>query len=296
MKELTSEVLRIGRFTPVRSYQSFGYFCAGLLVVSGLLHAVVFIVDGGGWEGPISWRKPIVFGLSFGITLATLTWIVGLLGARRAAGWVVVGVLSGASVGEVFLISMQRWRGVASHFNGDTPFDGTVFSLMGMLVSVVVVLTVIVTVWSFLPLDAPRSLAFGIRAGLVLMLVSQMVGVQMIVEGGNTFGANGALKVPHAVTLHAVQVLPALALVLQLSDALERWRVRVVALGAGGYALLIAATMVQTYSGRAPLNLAVVSALLALAGLGVLVACAVIALRAVTARLNSGARPSTLRT
>ena len=30
----------------------------------------------------------------------------------------------------------------------------------------------------------------------MLMLVSQAVGVQMIAEGGNTFGAAGALKVP----------------------------------------------------------------------------------------------------
>ena len=47
-------------------------------------------------------------------------------------------------------------------------------------------------------------------AGLLLMLLSQAVGVQMIAEGGNTFGAAGALKLPHALTLHAVQVLPAL--------------------------------------------------------------------------------------
>ena len=86
------------------------------------------------------------------------------------------------------------------------------------------------------------------------MLVGQAVGVQMIVEGGNTFGAAGALKVPHALTLHAVQVLPALALLLLLSDSAERHRVRVVGVGIGGYAVLIAATLLQTYGGRAPLD------------------------------------------
>jgi hypothetical protein len=76
----------------------------------------------------------------------------------------------------------------------------------------------------------------------------------MIVKGGNTFGAAGALKVPHAGTLHAVQVLPALALVLLISESSERHRLRIVALGTAGYVVLIASTLVQTYSGRGPLD------------------------------------------
>ena len=88
------------------------------------------------------------------------------------------------------------------------------------------------------------------------MLVSQAVGVQMIAEGGNTFGAAGALKVPHAVTLHAVQVLPALAiLLLAAPELLERRRVAIVTVGAVGYASLIASTMVQTYGGLSPFDL-----------------------------------------
>ena len=78
------------------------------------------------------------------------------------------------------------------------------------------------------------------------MLVGQMVGVQMIAEGGNTFGAAGALKVPHAVTLHAVQVLPALALLL-LADRTSPSgsRLESSASGRSGTAALIASTTVQ---------------------------------------------------
>ena len=71
-------------------------------MVSGLFHGLVYLVDGGGWEGPLSWRKPTVFGLSFGITLITLTWFLGFLRPSRWAGWTVVGILSVASLGEVF--------------------------------------------------------------------------------------------------------------------------------------------------------------------------------------------------
>ncbi|MFP5346417.1 MAG: hypothetical protein ACLGIA_05270 [Actinomycetes bacterium] len=279
MKDVLKDLVSVGRFTPVTASQRFAYACASLLVVSGGFHAVVYLVDGGPWAGPVSWRKPIVFGLSFGVTVATTAWFMTFLRPGRLFSWVVLGTFAIASVAEVFLISMQKWRGVASHFNVDTPFDGAVFSMMGALVTVVAVLTVVVTVRSFFRVDAPPSLAWAIRYGLVLMLVSQAVGAQMIAEGGNTFGAAGALKLPHAVTLHAAQVLPALAVVLQLSDATERQRLRVVALGAAGYVGLVVATMVETYSGRAPLDPGAASSALALVGLGLLAASGLTALR-----------------
>ena len=279
MGDLFADVVRVGRFTPATSYQRFAYGCGAILMVSGIVHFGVYLVDGGPWEGPISWRKPVVFGLSFGITLVTWSWFMSFLRPGRVAGWALMGVLSLASVGEVFLVSMQKWRGVESHFNESTPFNGLVFSLMGMLVSIIVLLTLVITVRSFFSMDAPASLALAIRLGLVLMLASQAVGVQMIVEGGNTFGSEGALKVPHAFTLHAAQVLPALAVLLLVSPGAERRRVQIVGLGAVGYATIIASTAVQTYAGRGPLDLTAGSTVLAVAGLALVAASAVLALR-----------------
>ena len=284
MKDLVQDIARVGRFTPVASHQRFAYWCGALLLLSAAFHAVVFLVDGGSWEGPVSWRKPIVFGLSFGISLVTLSWIVGLLRMRRTPGWIVLGVFSVASLGEIFLISMQKWRGVASHFNESTDFDGMVFSMMGMLVALIAIVTVVVAIRSFGSFDAPASLRWAVRTGLVLMLVSQAVGVQMIVENGNTFGSEGALKVPHAFTLHVVQVLPALALLLLVADFTERRRTEIVALAAVGYGAVIASTMVQTYAGRAPFDLDAISTILVVVGLGLLAICAVLALRGVATR------------
>ena len=226
-----------------------------VLVLSGLFHGVVYLVDGGPWEGPVSWRKPVVFGLSFGITLVTMTWFLTFRPPRNVTGWIVT---SGARPGvgrrgvphldaEVAWgrVTLQREHGVR-HVRA--------LSMMGMLVALVAIVSVVITIRSFLRSEAPPSLAWAIRLGLVVMLVGQAVGVQMIAEGGNTFGAAGALKVPHAVTLHAVQVLPALALLLAVSDFPERMRLRVVALGTIGYGCLITATMVQTYAGRGPLD------------------------------------------
>ena len=134
-----------------------------------MFHAAVYLVDGGPWEGPVSWRKPIVFGLSFGITVLTVSWFLTFLRLRKATAWFVVGVLALASLGEVFLISMQKWRGVASHFNeehrlrqprvlrdghaGRAHRAGDGRSSPSR---------------SFGRIDAPPSLAWAIRTGLVL--------------------------------------------------------------------------------------------------------------------------------
>ncbi len=251
-------------------YQRFLYRVGALLILSGLFHVVVFAVDGGSWAGPVSWRKPIVFGLSVGITAVSIAWFMTFLPLSRRAGWALAGTLAATGALEVFLIDMQRWRGVASHFNDDTAFDEFVFISMGILIGFVAAVIVVVTVRSLITLRAPPSLAWAIRLGLLLMVASQGLGGQIIdngldavdVAGAATFGESGALKVPHAVTLHAAQVLPAVAWLLLFSHWSERRQTQIVLLVAAGYGGLVAMAMVQTYSGLPPLDLRVASLVL----------------------------------
>ena len=263
------------------SYQSFLYAAGVLLLASGLFHSVVFLVGGGGWDGPLSWRKPILFGFSFGITVLTLGWVLSFLPRRRRLGWLLAGPLGVASVAEVLLITMQRWRGVPSHFNEATAFDAAVFNAMGVMVAVAALVIGAVTVWSFTSLRAAPGMAVAIRVGLVLLVAGQLLGGAIIANGmgkseaqaiaaGSTFGAAGGMKVPHAVSLHAVQLLPALAWLLGFTGWTERRRTRVVLVAAAGYLGLFAVTAVQTFSGVPTLELA--------AGVAVLLVASVLAL------------------
>ena len=292
MNQLVRALVREARFAPVAPYQRFAYVCGALLLLSGVLHAVVYLVDGGPWEGPLSWRKPIVFGLSFGVSVLTFAWFLGFLRPRRATGWLLMSVLSVASVLEVVLISMQTWRGVESHFNEDTAFDALVFSVMGAMVTLIALVTVYFAVRSFFPGDAPPVLAWAMRIGLVLILASQAVGAQMIAMGGNTFGDAGAMKLPHALALHAVQVLPLLAVLLRVSPMLERRRVQTLCVGASGYVCLVVAAMLQTYRGRGPLELDLGSAAVAALGVALLAACAFVALRGAGSALRRPTGPA----
>ncbi len=75
----------------VMSPQRFLYLAGSLMVAGGLFHLSVFLVDGGPWTGPLSWRKPVTFGISFGLTALAVAWISGFLELGVRAGWLLLG-------------------------------------------------------------------------------------------------------------------------------------------------------------------------------------------------------------
>jgi hypothetical protein len=136
-------------------------------------------------------------------------------------------------------------------------------------------------------------MAVAVRAGLLVLLVAQGVGGWMVghgvgpasdgvTQGLTTFGAAGVMKVPHAVAMHAVQVLPALAWLLGFARLPDRRRVGLVWAATTGYGALVAVSLLQTAAGLAPLDLGVAAAALSLLGvllLGVAFTAALLALR-----------------
>jgi hypothetical protein len=278
-----------GYWSGRHGYQTLLYGLAALLLSSAIFHLGVQLWQGGPWEGPVSWRKPITFGFSFGVTLLSLSWIMTFLPHRPRLGWLLAAILGSASVVEVLLISMQVWRGVPSHFNESTPFDEAVFSAMGTLVVLVGLSILVLTIWTIWELNAPPSLAWAIRAGLLLLLASQALGGLIIANGTNvgdpsglgpnsTFGEAGAMKVPHALTLHAVQVLPLLAWSLLFSGLSESRRLLTVGVAALGYAGLTAVMIFQTFSGVAPFDMSAPVAVVLGSSVGLIVASASAAL------------------
>ena len=245
-------------------YQKLLYALGAVFLASGAFHAVVFLVDGGPWDGPVSWRKPIVFGFSFGATSWSLAWISGWLPHYRWRQWLLAGAFALGAFGDVSLITLQRWRGVPSHFNNGTGFDAAVLMSMAVSVGLVATAIVVLMLWSFVSLRAPASVALAIRAGLALLVAGQVLGGAIIANGNRvleaggtdpaTFGAAGALKVPHAVALHAVQVLPVLAWLLSYAAWDERRRHRVVLAGVAGYVGLVGVSGLQAFGGLAPLD------------------------------------------
>jgi len=269
-----------GYWTQAESYQKFLYSISAILVVSGIFHLGVIIVTGGSWEGPVSWRKPIVFGFSGGVSCLSIAWIMTFLPKHRVRGWLLSGILGISMLVEVFLVTIQKWRGVPSHFNFSTTFDAAVFNSMGILIVFVEIVIIVVMFWSFFSLKAPSSIAWAIRVGLIVLVISQVFG-NLIIQNGipkvidfetgefiskglnstNIFGVSGLMKIPHALSLHAVQVLPVLAWLLLFTNWSESQRTRTVIVAIVGYAGLVMASAFQTFSGLAPFEIHLLVAL-----------------------------------
>jgi hypothetical protein len=102
------------------------------------------------------------------------------------------------------------------------------------------------------------------------------------------YATGGSLKPTHAVTMHAILVLPMLAWLLSFADWTERRRVRVVLLGAAGYLALAAVVAVENTAGvrpsETPLPIVAVSA----TGTIALIAAGVLALGGVARATTHG--------
>ncbi len=281
----------LGDWQQARPAQRFAYLAGGALVLVGLAHLAAWLAVGGAWQGPVSFRKPTTFGISFGLTTITLAWVSGHLRLTDRTRWVLLGPLAAADTTEVAWVSTQRWRGVASHFNFATSLDTRLFLLGAAAITVTVILAL--TVLAFTAIHATPSMALAVRAGLLVLLLAQGIGGWMIghgvgpasdgvTQGLTTFGAAGVMKVPHAVAMHAIQVLPGLAWLLAFARLAERRRLGLVAAATLGYGALVAVSLLQTAAGLAPLDLGVATAALSLLGLlllGAAFGAALLALR-----------------
>lgn len=250
-----------GYWNHAHRYQKFLYLVGALLLTSAVFHTGVLLVTRGSLQGPTSWRKPILFGESFGLTAWSIAWFMTFLRRRPVLGWLLSGALGLANLGEVFLVAMQQWRGVPSHFNNATSFDEGVFVMMGLLIQLTGIVIVIVTLLTFFSLRAPVSIAWAIRSAMFLLVAGQFFGILMIARGSHTYGAAGNMKIPHALALHGAQILPLLAWILLFTEKSEDQRTRTVVVAALGYVGLVAVTAFQAFHGLAPLDLSTASAL-----------------------------------
>lgn len=228
------------------------YATAVVLLISGLVHFGVLVATHGSWSGPVSWRKPMTFGLSFGLTLATITWVSSYLPltVRLRAG--LLAVFAVACTLEVALITAQAWRRTPSHFNLSTPFDSAVARVLAVGGFLLVAVIVLLTVAAFRPSGAAPSMRAALRAGFVLLDVTLASGVLLLVTGlsrvyaGDQQGAYATapgLKLLHGVTMHAILVLPLLALALTRTTWPEPRRTGAVRAAAGLYAVAAAAVL-----------------------------------------------------
>ena len=235
------------------------YVAGALLILSGLIHLGILITTDGSWVGPLSLRKPTTFGVSFGVTLLTVAWVASFLQLTDRFRTILLGAFTVACALETTLVSLQAWRGLPSHFNVETTFAAWVARMLAaggfVLVAVIVALTFVA--FRKNP-TVPVSLRIAIRVGFIALVGSVVVGAFMIAKGmtlvfaGDTqaaYSTGGALKPTHAVMMHAILALPALAWLLSFANWTEQRRLRAVLLAAAGYIVSTGAVAVSNVAG-----------------------------------------------
>jgi hypothetical protein len=223
-----------------------------LLLLSGCLHLVVFAVDGGPWDGPVSWRKPVTFGFSFGLTLIAITWVTSYLHIGGRLRTTLLVVFAADCLVEVGGITLQAWRRVPSHLNMETGFDTAVSMTLAVGGGVLVMLLTVFAVASFRnPPTGPLGMPLALRSGFAILLVALLSGAAMIARGvvltrtgrqEAAYHSTASLKPLHGVSLHAVLVLPALAWLLSRTTWSEETRQRVMYAAVGCYVTAVVGT------------------------------------------------------
>jgi hypothetical protein len=237
-----------------------GYIVGSLLLISGLIHFVILVIGGGSWQGPLSLRKPATFGLSFGLTLITIVWVSSFLRVGERARRRLLGAFTAACVIETALVTLQAWRGVPSHFNLETTFDGMVARTLAAGAVVLVTVIIAFTIASFRENRAvPAGMRIAIQVGFVALVGAMVVGALMIAKGMRlvlagdpqaAYATGGTLKPAHAVTMHGILVLPMLAWLLSFTNWSERRRLHIVLAAAAAYIAVAALVFAASLAGR----------------------------------------------
>jgi hypothetical protein len=183
----------------------------------------VLLVEAGfrPWEGTQGFRKPVLFFVSTGMTLWSLGYIRTLFSDQRErlgfGNRCLDSILAISLILEVSLIAMQAWRHVASHFNHDTPTDRAVELAMLGFIFIASLIILRDTFRVFRPLSTDIANAVAIRAGMVLLMVSVIIGYTISVYGWmqlsaggdpTTIPPRGVMKFPHGAAIHSLQLFP----------------------------------------------------------------------------------------
>ncbi|MFE3451966.1 hypothetical protein ACFXJ8_23905 [Nonomuraea sp. NPDC059194] len=258
--------------------------CAVAMAVLAVVSAVGLVVDDRTVMGEGVWLKPFKFAASFGLYAITLAWMIGNVSRwRRTLWWLGTVTVAGFVLPEISAITFQAVRGVRSHFNFATALDETVFMVMGGAAYLGWALTLALGVFLVVQRRVDQAMAWAIPLGVIISLAGMSVGylmtaptpeqaqaltggMDLVTIGAHSVGAldggagmpvtgwstgAGDLRVAHFVGLHALQVLPLIAVGLRRFVAATATRTALVILAAAGYAGLTGLLLWQAQRGQA---------------------------------------------
>lgn len=194
--------------------------------------------------GQPMWIKPVKFAVSLALYWSTIAVLLNQLDRPRTVR-IISWIVSITGLIEMVCIVGQAIRGVGSHFNQESAFDGAVFSLMGISISILWLSHIWASVLLLKSKTSDPVLMTGIRGGMLVSAFGMVIAFSMTMPGldgpiqvnslgmpeptGHAVGApedgpgvgilgwsllGGDLRVSHFAGLHAMQVIPLFAWIL----------------------------------------------------------------------------------
>lgn len=214
-------------------------------------------------DGVAVWMKPLKFALSFAVLFATIALVEPRLSPTvrdgwplRIAGW----AMSAAFLSEMAYMMYQAGRAEASHFNLSTPFNEFMYTVVMAAGAVALVAATAVIGWIVKRdehADLSPALREAIWMGFLLTFVLTMIVAGYLSNGTTHFvglhpegaptlpmvgwsGVTGDLRPAHFASLHAMQALPLLVLLMErVGKPVSIRGVRLAALGYSGLTLAV---------------------------------------------------------
>jgi hypothetical protein len=175
------------------------------------------------------WVKPLKFCVSGAIYVMTVGFLMTLYPFSTTKKNILNNIVSWTLLFEIGIIFYQAARGVQSHYNQESLFDGLLFAAMGILIAINVLIMVLFAFETIrLKLKTTKSIQVAIFLGWIVIIVGSWVGGQMISQMGHNVGVAdggkglplvnwstvaGDLRIAHFFGLHGIQIIPLFAFI-----------------------------------------------------------------------------------
>ena len=263
---------------------------AAAMVVLTIVVLVAMLFDHREVTGVNLWMKPLKFSLSVGIYSLTLSWLITQVTRARRLAWAAGTVAAIGLLVEMVIIVGFAVIGETSHFNVTNALHTALWAVMAVSITVVWMVTLVIGIVLFRSRIGDPARTLAIRAGVVLALVGMALAFLMTgptaaqldnyqgIVGAHTVGladggpglpvlgwstVAGDLRIPHFIGIHALQVLPIVAILLELLRVSAARRFRLMWIATGAYAAVLVLVTMQAIAGESivqPSGLTVVAA------------------------------------
>lgn len=224
MKHLKSIIHTVKKESPILFTIVVIHLIGAMICIGGLF------IDERTLMGINVWVKPLKFCVSGAIYIFTVGFLMTIYPYSQKKKNILNNIVSWTLLLEIGIIVYQAARGVRSHYNQESLFDGLLFAAMGILIAINVLLMILFAFDALrLKLKTTKSIQIAMLLGWILVIVGSWVGGQMISQMSHTVGVAdggeglplvnwstvaGDLRIAHFFGLHSIQIIPLFAWIL----------------------------------------------------------------------------------